>query len=146
VSETQTVEQREKKKTRKPHYPTIDVRNIDEAGLRPEERELVYASREQLLIRMKQLEAVKQYRDQQDLLKADMEKFHTNSWTKNFASRELKMKDDLSNLIKATLSDETITSAKGKETERKHRKILGGLYHSDHEVTTEIEIHRGDSQ
>jgi hypothetical protein len=140
LSETETIE-REKKK-RKPQYPTIDLRNIDEPGLKPEERQLIYESRQQLLIRMKQLEAVDQYRTQQELLKADMEKFHTNNWTKNFAARELKMKGDLSNLIKAALSDETITSAKGKETERKHRKILG-IYHSDHEVTTEITIERG---
>lgn len=146
MSETETIE-REKKK-RKNQYPTLDVPDLGEYEQNPQkETEQVYTSREQMyMIREKQREAVDQFRAQQDLLRADMEKFHTNISTKNMAARDLKMKGDLSNLIRATLSDETITAAKGKETERQHRKVLGGLYHSDHETTTEIEIRRGDSQ
>jgi hypothetical protein len=146
MSETETIE-REKKKPKKNHYQTIDLRDLREYEQKPQkEREQVYSSRELFLIHEKQREAVDQYRAQQDLLRADMEKFHENMWTKRSAARDMKIKGDLSNLIKATLSDETITIAKGKETERKHRKILG-IYHSDHETTTEISIERrGEGQ
>ncbi len=143
MSETETIERENRK--RKNHRPTIDLRNVEHYEQQPaNEREEIY-SRERMYVRDKQRQAVDQYRAQQDFIRAEMEKFQENMWTKRNASRELKMKGDLSNLIKATLSDETITSAKGKETERKHRKILG-IYHSDHETTTEISIERGNSQ
>jgi hypothetical protein len=147
MSETETVV-REKKKRKNNSYPTIDVRGVDEYQQKSgDEHEQVYSNREVLtLIREKQRQAVDDLRRQQDLLQADMEKFHENMWTRRSTARDLKMKGDLSNLIKATLADETITEAKGKETERKHRKVFGGLYHSDHETSTEIEIHRGDGQ
>jgi len=146
MSEAQTVVQ--KKKRKNTQYPTIDTRGAEEYEQKPEEnREQTYSSREfTMLVRDKQRQAVDQYRAQQDLLHAEMDKFHENIFTRRATARDLKMKGDLSNLIKATLADETITAAKGKETERKHRKVLGGLYHSDHETTTEIEIRRGDSQ
>lgn len=147
LSETETVV-REKKKRKNTQYPTFDVRGSEEYEQRPDDnREQSYSSREvTTLIRDKQRQVLDQYRAQQDFLRAEMEKFHENMFTRRTTSRDLKMKGDLSNLIKATLADETITAAKGKETERKHRKVLGGLYHSDHETTTEIEIRRGDGQ
>lgn len=146
MSEIETVI-REKKK-RKNQYPTLDVSGIGEYEQKPEEQSNEpYTPREvMMLVRDKQRQALDQYKAQQDLLRADMEKFKENMFTRRITSRDLKIKGDLSNLIKATLADETITLAKGKETERKHRKVLGGLYHSDHETTTEIEIHRGDTQ
>jgi hypothetical protein len=142
VSEAETVV-REKKK-RKNSYPTIDVTGVDEYEQRPDEtREQSYSSREVMtLIREKQRQAIDGYRERQDFLRAEMEKYHENMYTRRITSRELKIKGDLSNLIKATLADETITAAKGRETERKHRKVLG-IYHSDHETTTEISIERG---
>src|SRR5208337_1906675 len=145
MSETETVERENRK--RKNQRPTIDLRNVPRYEQQTgNEREEIYSSRDRMyMIREKQREAVDQYKAQQDFIRAEMEKFHENMWTKRNASRELKMKGDLSNLIKATLSGETITAAKGKETERKHRKILG-IYHSDHETTTEISIERGSSQ
>lgn len=147
LSETETIA-REKKKRKNNRYPTIDTRGIEEYEQRPEEhREQAYSSREfTMLVRDKQRQILDQYRAQQDLLHAEMEKHRENMFTRRITSQNLKMKGDLSNLIKATLADETITAAKGKETERKHRKVLGGLYHSDHETTTEIEIRRGGDQ
>jgi hypothetical protein len=143
MSETETLV-REKKK-RKNSYPTVDVSGAGEYEQRPDEtREQSYSSREVLtMIRDKQRQAIDGYRERQDLLRAEMEKYHENMFTRRTTARDLKMKGDLSNLIKAVLADETITAAKGKETERKHRKVLGGLYHSDHETTTEISIERG---
>jgi hypothetical protein len=142
MSETETVI-REKKKRKNNHYPTIDTRGAEEYEQSPDDRDQSYSSREvMLLVRDKQRQAVDQYRTQQDLLRADMEKFHENMSTRRITSRELKMKGDLSNLIKATLADETITKAQGKETERKHRKVAF-IWHSDHEVATEISIERG---
>jgi hypothetical protein len=145
MSETETVV-REKKKRRNNQYPNLDLREMEGYEHNPENRGEQYTTREVMMIREKQREALDRYREQQDLLRADMEKFRENMFTRRTTSRDLKMKGDLSNLIKATLADETITSAKGKETERKHRRVLGGLYHSDHETTTEIEIRRGDAQ
>jgi len=142
MSETETVE---REKAKRKGTRTIDLRNVAGYEHPENEREEFYSSHElKYVIREKQREAVEQYRTQQDLLRAEMEKFHANMNTKWIANRELKMKGDLSNLIKATLVDETITSAKGKETERKHRKILG-IFHSDHEITTEISIERGSN-
>jgi hypothetical protein len=139
---------REKKKRKNGQYTTIDVRGAEEYEQKPEEgREQAYSSREvTMLIRDKQRQAIDGYRERQDFLRAEREKYYENMFTRRTTARDLKMKGDLSNLIKATLADETITAAKGKETERKHRKVLGGLYHSDHETTTEIEIRRGDGQ
>jgi hypothetical protein len=147
MSETESIV-REKRKRKNNHYPTIDTRGAEEYEQSPERnREQAYSGREvTMLIRDKQRQAVDQYRAQQDLLHAEMDKFHENMFTRRTTARDLKMKGDLSNLIKATLADETITAAKGKETERKHRRVLGGLYHSDHETTTEIEIRRGRDQ
>lgn len=146
MSETETVV-REKKKRKNNQYATLDLRDMEGYDQNPENRSEGYTSREVLMtIREKQREALDRYREQQDFLRAEMEKYHENMYTRRITSRDLKMKGDLSNVIKATLADETITSAKAKETERKHRRILGGLYHSDHETTTEIEIRRGDAQ
>jgi hypothetical protein len=146
MSETESIV-REKRKRKNNQYLTIDARGVEYEQKPEEDREQTYSSREfTMLVRDKQRQAVDQYRAQQDLLHAEMDKFHENIFTRRATARDLKMKGDLSNLIKATLADETITAAKGKETERKHRRVLGGLYHSDHETTTEIEIRRGDSQ
>lgn len=137
---------REKKKRKNNQYPTIDTRGAEEYEQKPEEnREQAYSSREPTML-ARERQRLDEYRAQQDFLRDEMEKFHENMFTRRVTSRDLKMKGDLSNMIKATLADETITAAKGRETERKHRKVLGGLYHSDHETTTEIEIRRGDSQ
>jgi hypothetical protein len=146
MSEAQTVVQ--KKKRKNSQYPTIDTRGAEEYEQKPEEnREQTYSSREvTMLIRDKQRQALDQYKAQQDFLRAEIAKHSDIMFTRRITSQALKMKGDLSNLIKATLVDETITAAKGKETERKHRKVLGGHYHSDHETTTEIEIRRGDAQ
>jgi hypothetical protein len=147
LSETETI-LREKKRRKNNQYPTIDTRGAEEHEQKPEmDREQAYTSREvTMLVRDRQREILDQYKAQQDLLRAEMAKHSENMFTRRITSQALKMKGDLSNLIKATLADETITAAKGKETERKHRKVLGGLYHSDHETTTEIEIRRGGEQ
>jgi polynucleotide 5'-kinase involved in rRNA processing len=138
---------REKKKRRNNQYPTLNFPSTEGYEQDPENRSEAYTIREVMMIaREKQREALDRQREQQDLLRAEMDRYYENMSTRRITSRDLKMKGDLSNMIKATLVDETITSAKGRETERKHHRILGGLYHSDHETTTEIEIHRGDAQ
>jgi len=147
MSESETV-MREKKKRKNNQYPTIDIRGIEEYDQKPEDNhEQSYSSREvTMLIRDKQRQAIDDYKKHQDFVRAEMAKYSENMFTRRTTARDLKMRGDLSNLIKATLADETITAAKGKETERKHRKVLGGLYHSDHETTTEIELRRGQAQ
>jgi hypothetical protein len=146
MSEAQTVVQKKKRKNNQ--YPTVDTRGAEKYEQKPEEnREQTYSSREfTMLVRDKQREILDQYKAQQDLLHAEMDKFHENMFTRRITSQALKMKGDLSNLIKATLADETITVAKGKETQRTHKKVLFGVYHRDEETTTEIEIKRGNSQ
>ncbi len=143
MSETET-EIRQKKK-RKPELPTLDVRGVEEYEQKPSERrEESYNSREvRMLIRDKQREVLDEYKARQDFVRAEMEKYRENMATRSITSNQLKMKGDLSNLIKITLADETITAAKGKETHRTHKKVAF-IWHHDEETTTEIEIHRGN--
>ena len=63
-----------------------------------------------------------------------------------FTARNALTDSELGNVAKVVLSEQTITHAKGKDTQRHHRKILGGLYHRDEEHTTEVEFHRSDQQ
>ena len=63
-----------------------------------------------------------------------------------FTARNALTESELGNVAKVVLSDQTITHAKGKDTQRHHKKILGGLYHRDEEHATEVEFHRSDQQ
>jgi hypothetical protein len=65
---------------------------------------------------------------------------------KFFTARNALTDSELGNVAKVVLSDQTIAHAKGKDTQRHHKKILGGLYHRDEEHTTEVEFHRSDQQ
>jgi hypothetical protein len=63
-----------------------------------------------------------------------------------FTARNALTHSELGNVAKVMLTDQTITHAKGKDTQRHHKKIFGGLYHRDEEHTTEVEFHRSDQQ
>ncbi len=146
MSATETIPQEKKK--RKNNQYQIDLLGVDEHEPKSDENiEQTYSSREvTMLVRDKQRQALDQYKSQQDFLRAEMEKYAENMATRRITSRDLKMRGDLSNVIKITLADETITLAKGKETQRAHKKILFGVWHRDEETTTEIEVHRGSGQ
>ncbi len=55
-------------------------------------------------------------------------------------------KSELGNVSKVVLSDRTITLGKGRQHQRRHRKILGGLYHSDQEESVEVEFRRAGAE
>lgn len=63
-----------------------------------------------------------------------------------FTARNALTHSELGNVAKVFLSDQTVTLGKGTQTDRKHRKILGALYHSDAEQSVSIELRRAGEQ
>jgi hypothetical protein len=65
---------------------------------------------------------------------------------RSFTARNALTNSELGNVAKVFLSDQSVTLGKGTQTERKHRKIFGPLYHSDHETSVVIELRRSEEQ
>jgi hypothetical protein len=99
----------------------------------------------QLELQVAKLQAIENFRERQETRQDRMQIFQDETASRRMAAQSLKMKGDLSNLLKVAVSDETITKATGEETDRKHRKLLWGLVHDDHEVCTKVSIQRGNN-
>ncbi len=98
-------------------------------------------------IRVAMREEIKKVKDNEERMQEKLFAFENRKLDEKFFTvRNSLTNSELGNVAKVTLSDQTITHAKGKDTQRHHRKILGGLYHRDDERTTEVEFHRAESE
>jgi len=86
--------------------------------------------------------ATDQAKLQEDLLKHKQREMEERLFT----ARNALTNSELGSVAKVVLSDQTITLGKGRDNQRRHKKILGGLYHSDQEHTTEIELRRSGAE
>lgn len=146
LSETELIVRKRKGNKRK--YPFLEpkveetneeysTRDEGERGIRA--REIRYSISD--VIR----EESEKARIQRELIEIQKRKLEEENYTVRRTLYDLT-KSELGNVAKVVLSDRTITLGKGRQHQRRHRKILAGLYHSDAEETTEIEFRRSGEE
>jgi len=146
MSETEVlVRERKKKRTK---YPFLDPKveeteeqysTKDEGESRVRAREVYYGIRDEIKAETEKA------RMQRELMEQEREKMREDFYTRRRTLYELT-KSELGNVAKVVLSDKTITLGKGRQHQRRHRRILGSLYHSDQDESIEIEFRRSGAE
>lgn len=147
MSETELVVRERKKKRQKSLFSEPkEEGNIKEYSTQDQEperrvraREVYYGIRDEIKAESEKAKV------QRELMEQEREKMREDFYTRRRTLYDLT-KSELGNVAKVVLSDRTITLGKGRQHQRRHRKILGGLYHSDAEETTEIELRRSGAE
>jgi len=143
MSEEVLVTQRKRKRTK---YPFLEPK--------VEETEEQYSTQDQepeRRIRARGVyyeieDAIKKANDQTELQKELLRQKQRETEDRLFTARNALTKTELGNVARVVLSDQTITLGKGTQHQRRHRKILGGLYHADQEESISVEFRRSGSE
>jgi hypothetical protein len=143
MSEAELVVRERKRKRTKYPFQEQHIEEAERTGSTQDEgasgirtREVYYGIKDE----------IKKANDQMELQKELLRQKQRDAEERLFTARNALTNSELGNVARVVLSDQTITFGKGRDNQRRHRKIFGGLYHSDQEHTTEVEFRRSGSE
>jgi hypothetical protein len=132
-----------KKKQTKSPFGQPRIEESQERYSTQDERDSGVIARDiSIAVREQVKKASEEFKVQERLFQLENRKLDEKSYTVHHSLTN----SELGNVAKVVLSDPTITLGKGRQQLRKHRKILGPLYHTDQEETTEITFSRSGAE
>ncbi len=143
MSEEVIITQHNKKKQKKYPFLRPQTEEAERTGSTEDEGESGIRTRK-VYYEMK--DEIKKANDQLELQKEMLKQKQRETEERLFTARTSLTNSELGNVARVFLSDQTITLGKGRQQHRRHRKIFAGLYHSDQEEITEIELRRAGAE